>query len=242
MIEIQKYNRIIVANWKLNGSTSFLSEFLRNLELVKKPNNNSLTVICPPFPFINQILKKGFLVGAQDCSMYAQGAYTGETSTKILKDIFCKFCVIGHSERRNLFGDTDEIISQKAIRCLEEKIIPILCIGESLEQKNNKETKKVLINQIARCIPKEASKHNLILAYEPLWAIGTGHTPTQKEISEIHAFIKKEIPQSEDFQLLYGGSVKSNNSKEILCIDGVDGLLVGGASLDVNEFNKILLS
>ena len=240
MLKISKYNRIIVANWKLNGSKSFLDDYLENLRLETNPNFKILFIICPPTPFINQIAIEGFLVGAQDCSIYTEGAYTGETSTKMLKDILCDFCVIGHSERRNLFGETDKIIHLKAIRCLEENIIPILCIGESLKQKKNNETKKVLINQITSNIPKEASKHSMILAYEPIWAIGTGHLPTIKEIDEIHTFIKNEIPQSKDFQLLYGGSVKSSNSNEILSLESVDGVLVGGSSLDIGEFNKIL--
>ena len=240
MKEIQKYNKIIVGNWKLNGSISFIKLYLNNLRYKTNHNNTNLTVICPPYPFINQLLSQKFSVGAQDCSIYKQGSYTGETSAKMLKDAGCEFCLIGHSERRNIFGDTDEIISKKVSRCLEENIIPILCIGENFEQNKRNETKKVLINQINKGVPEGSSKNNLIIAYEPVWAIGTGHTPTLKEIDDIQTFIKNKIPKSKNYQLLYGGSVKSTNYKEILSLNSVDGILVGGSSLSLDEFNKIL--
>ena len=239
MLEIDKYNKIIIANWKLNGTSSFLRSFLNNLKLDKK-HNNTCIIICLPFPLINQIPLDFILSGAQDCSIYIQGPYTGETSTKILKDSGCDFCIIGHSERRNIFNESDEIISEKAIRCIEENIIPILCIGETLEQNKNKETKEVLINQINKCIPKEANKSNMIVAYEPIWAIGTGFIPTLNEICETHTFIKYNIPRSKDFKILYGGSVKSSNSEEIMSLGSVDGGLVGGASINIDEFNKII--
>ena len=119
-----------------------------------------------------------FFKGAQDCSIYSGGAYTGEISSEILKDLDCQFCIVGHSERRNLFNENNETISQKAANCLKEKIVPILCVGETLEQKKNYHTKKVLADQIKKCIPIEANNENIIIAYEPIWAIGTGLTPT----------------------------------------------------------------
>ena len=239
MLEMDKYNKIIIANWKLNGTSSFLRTFLNNLKFEKMHKNTSI-IICLPFPLINQITSDCILIGAQDCSIYIQGPYTGETSAKILKDSGCDFCIIGHSERRNLFNESDEIISEKAIRCIEENIIPILCIGETLEQNKNKETKEVLINQINKCIPKEANKSNMIVAYEPIWAIGTGFIPTLNEICETHTFIKNNISRSKDFKILYGGSVKSSNSEEIMSLGSVDGVLVGGASINIDEFNKII--
>ena len=126
--------------------------------------------------------------------------------------------------------------------CFEEQIVPILCIGESLEQKQNHRTKNTLINQIQNCISEKANKNNTIIAYEPVWAIGTGLTPTVAEINEIHDFIKNNIPQSKDFKILYGGSVKSSNSKEILAQTNVDGVLVGSSSIEIDEFNKIIES
>jgi len=243
MLDIKKYNKIIVANWKLNGSPTFVESYFRKFIFENSQISRNLVIFCPPAPFINQIQQissRRFEIGAQDCSIYEEGAFTGEISSKILKSIYCKFCIIGHSERRDLFNENDEILQLKASRCLEMNITPILCIGESLEQKNSKKTKEVLNNQIIKSLPKQANKNNIIIAYEPIWAIGTGKIPTLEEINNIHSFIKTEIPQCKDFSLLYGGSVKSSNSKEILSLKAVDGLLVGGSSIDIDEFNKII--
>jgi triosephosphate isomerase len=240
MLEIEKYNKIIIANWKLNGSSSFIQSFLKNVKLEDKYKKPNLVIICPPFPYINQITSNKIAIGSQDCSMYVQGSYTGETSAKMLKNIGCGFCIIGHSERRNLFNESNQIIFEKVTRCFEEDIIPVLCIGESLLQKKNKETKEVLINQIDKCIPKKENKKNIIIAYEPVWAIGSGLTPTLQDIDEIHKLIKERIPKTYNYKVLYGGSVKPSNSKEIMALKCVDGVLVGGASIDIDEFNKII--
>ena len=242
MLEIDNFNKIIVANWKLYGSFSFIKSYLKNIKFDSVREQTKCVIICPPFPFINQINSQDLLIGAQNCSIYIEGAYTGEISTKVLKDIGCDFCIIGHSERRSLFAETDEIISKKIINCIQDQIIPILCIGESFEEKQRNRTKEILINQIKKSIPNEANGSNIIIAYEPIWAIGTGFTPTLGEIHEIHSFIKEEILQSKKFKILYGGSVKSSNCKEILAQENVDGILVGNASVNINEFNKIIES
>ena len=242
MLEIENFNKIIVANWKLQGSLSFIKTYIKNIKFDSVEEQTKCVVICPPFPFINQINSKDLLIGSQDCSVYVEGAFTGETSTKMLKDIGCNFCIVGHSERRSLFGESNEMIAIKIVNCLEEQIIPILCIGENLEQKKQNKTKEILINQVQKSIPKQANENNMIIAYEPIWAIGTGFTPTLDEISEIHTFIKSNILQSKEFKILYGGSVKSSNCNEILTQENVDGVLVGSASIDIEEFNKIIES
>ena len=173
-------------------------------------------IICPPFPYIKHLNIDYVFKGAQDCSFYLNGAYTGEISSKILKELDCQFCIVGHSERRNLFNENNEIVSQKAINCFKDKIIPILCVGETFGQKKNHKTKEILIEQVKNSIPKETNNSNLIIAYEPIWAIGTGLTPTLKEIDEIHGFIKNDISGFNNYKVLYGGSVKSSNCKEIL--------------------------
>ena len=241
MLEIDKYKQIFVANWKLNGSLSFIKSYLTNIKLFKKPNSTSCVIICPPLSFVNNIKSEGLLIGAQDCSIYKEGSYTGENSAKMLKDIGCSFCIVGHSERRSLFNENNEIILQKTENCIREDLIPILCIGETLEQKKENLTKDILLNQINQCIPDKTNKNNLIIAYEPIWAIGTGYTPTLEEISNIHNFIKNNLP-TKHYKILYGGSVKSSNSKNILKLNEVDGVLVGGASINLNEFNKIIVS
>ena len=219
MLEIEKFDKIIVANWKLNGLNSFIQAFVDNIDF-KKQRENDCLVICPPFPYINNFKTIKCHLGAQDCSIYTEGAYTGEVSAKILKDIGCDFCIVGHSERRLFYNENNLNISKKVHQCVDEEIIPILCIGETLEQKNKKQTKEILINQISECLPKKIYQ-NIIIAYEPVWAIGTGLTPTLNEIKEIHEFIKKNIKHVNKFRILYGGSVKSSNFREIISINGV---------------------
>ena len=242
MLKISKFNKIIVANWKLNGSFSFINDLIRGIKIGFSTQDKACIIICPPFPYIKELKSDNFFKGAQDCSINSRGAYTGEISSEILKDLNCQFCIVGHSERRKLFNEKNEAISQKASNCLKEKIIPILCVGETLEQKKNHQTKKVLTNQIKKSIPVESNNEKLIIAYEPIWAIGTGLTPSFKEILEIHNFIKKDILGFENYKVIYGGSVNSSNCKEILAIENVDGVLVGGASVDIEEFNRIIAS
>ena len=242
MLKIDNFHKIIIANWKLNGSSIFVEKYLKKIRFECNNDKHKCVIICPPFSLINQIKSNNLLIGAQDCSVYKEGAYTGEISSKILKDAGCQFCIVGHSERRSLFFENNKLISKKMDNCFEEQIVPILCVGESLEQKQNHRTKDTLINQIQNCISDKANKNNTIIAYEPVWAIGTGLTPTVAEINEIHAFIKNNIPQSKDFKILYGGSVKSSNCKEILAQTNVDGVLVGNSSIEIDEFNKIIES
>ena len=143
MLKIGNFNKIIIANWKLNGSLAFVEKFYNKIKLNKEKDPGSCIIICPPYTLINKIRSEYFFTGAQDCSIYSEGPYTGDISAQMLRDLGCKFCIIGHSERRSHFGDTDEIINNKILRCLENDIIPILCIGESLDQKNQNRTKDI---------------------------------------------------------------------------------------------------
>ena len=243
MLEINKFDKIIVANWKLNGSLEFLKTFFDNFD--KKLIDPSVCgIICPPSIYFNKFSSKihPLFLGAQNCSNFENGAYTGEISASMLKDNDCQFCIVGHSERREVFKETNEDIFLKIQNLIKKSINPILCIGENLDQKNNGDTKKVLYEQLSRSLPNESSNNSLIIAYEPIWAIGTGVTPTIEEIYDIHSFIKKDIKKFENYKLLYGGSVKSDNVKEIIELENVDGVLVGGASLNPFEFAKILNS
>ena len=242
MLEIDKLSKIIAANWKMNGSIMFIDNFLNQLDLINNHNKFICTIICPPFIYSQHVSKQlnNFYLGGQDCSLFQEGSYTGDISAPMLKDIGCQFCIVGHSERRTKFSETDDQVAIKASNSLKSNIHPIVCVGENLVQKKNNQTKEVLSKQIRKSIPKNSNKNNTIIAYEPIWAIGTGLTPSIDEIKDIHSFIKNEIRGYENFKILYGGSVKSTNSKEILNIDSVDGVLVGGASLDIKEFNKIL--
>ena len=241
MLEIKEFNKIIVANWKLNGSNDFLEAYFEELDS-KNLSLNVCGVICPPTAYIQNWYSKLHLLylGAQDCSKFKEGAYTGEISASMLKENNCIFCIVGHSERRQVFKENNEDIKIKAAQLLDEKIIPIICIGETLEQKKMHKTHEVLKEQVINSLPSNSSKESVVIAYEPIWAIGTGMTPTLDEINNIHKYLKKDIKEIEGYKLLYGGSVNPKNASDIMNLEYVDGVLVGGASLKADQFSQIL--
>ena len=240
MLEIQKFSKIVVANWKLNGSYAFLRSYFDNIKHNQIDSESNCLIICPPTPYINEINSDNIFRGAQDCSIHIEGAFTGEISARILKDLGCTFCIVGHSERRNLFNEQNDLILKKIYNCINCDIIPILCVGESLIQKKENLTKEILKDQLINSLPKNINLKNIIIAYEPIWSIGTGVVPTVDEINEIHNYIKGSILGDKNTKVLYGGSVKANNYKELINLTAVDGLLVGGASINLDEFNKII--
>ena len=244
MLEINNFSKIVVANWKLNGSKEFVHDFFKVFDSDNFLDPLVCGVICPPTIYLQECssINTYLFTGAQDCSNYNNGAFTGENSAKMIKDIKCDFCIIGHSERRQIFNEKNEIIRVKAQNLIENDIVPIVCVGETLDEKNKGKTKEVLYDQISNSIPSNLSNNTVILAYEPIWAIGTGLTATLQEIQTIHKFIKNEIKNFENFKVLYGGSVKSENSKDIMNLESVDWVLVGGASLKPDDFIKILKS
>ena len=238
MVNLDKYSTIFIANWKLNGNSLFLNEYYENL----KVNSNNCTIICSPSIYLNSLKrnKENLFSGAQDVSYYKEGAYTGELSASMLKDNNIDFCLVGHSERRQYFAETNKNVNIKSSNLIEQNIIPVICIGETLEQKEKKLTTEILSTQIKDSVPSLATHHNALIAYEPVWAIGTGLTPTLDEINQVHELIKNFDQKFINFKVLYGGSVKPSNAKEIIELSHVDGCLIGGASLKVNEFNKII--
>ena len=189
--------------------------------------------------FNSRIIK----LGAQDCGIEHSGAFTGDISAKMLKDVGCEYVIIGHSERRKYHHENDEIIAKKFKNAIDYKLQPVLCVGENIDIRTKNEQQDFVAKQITAVIAKIAEIKKLIIAYEPIWAIGTGQNASSLEIAQMANFIKnfigKNFPNIEEFFLLYGGSVNSKNSQEILQIDNVDGLLVGGASLDAQEFASI---
>ncbi len=245
MLKISIFNKIIVANWKVNGEKSFLRPYFEKLVSLSY-DSKTCGIVCPPSIYINECSKEietlPLFLGAQNCSKFDNGAYTGEISTSMLKNNNCSFCIIGHSERRAFFSETNNDVNIKAEKLINHNINPIICIGETIEQKKQGITREILRDQIHESMPKNANIHNVILAYEPIWAIGSGMTPTLEEIDSIHYFIKNKIVDYEGYKVIYGGSVKSKNSNEIMELDNVDGVLVGGASLDPIEYSKILIS
>ncbi len=241
MLEIREFNKIIVANWKLNGSNDFLEAYFEELDS-KNLRLNVCGVICPPTAYIQNCYSKlhSLYLGAQDCSKFKEGAYTGEISASMLKENNCNFCIVGHSERRQVFKENNEDIKIKATQLLDEQIIPIICIGETLEQKKMHKTHEVLKEQVINSLPPNSSKESIVIAYEPIWAIGTGMTPTLDEINNIHKYLKKDIKEIAGYKLLYGGSVNPKNASDIMNLEYVDGVLVGGASLKADQFSQIL--
>ena len=240
MIKLSDFSSFFVANWKLNGNFQFIDEFINNLSLPK--DNSKCVVICPTAIHLDYISKNknGFYVGAQNVSEHEEGAYTGEISVHSLSDLNVNFCIIGHSERRQIFQEKNEEINRKSERLIGNDVIPIICIGETLEQKKKGITKKVLEEQLMNSVPSSSNFENTIIAYEPVWAIGTGLTPTIEEIDDTHRYIREHNDKLNKYKILYGGSVKASNAKEITGLPNVDGALIGGASLKPQEFSVIL--
>jgi len=238
MVNLDKYSSIFIANWKLNGNSSFLKDYYEKL----KVNSNNCTIICSPSIYLKSLKgnNENLFCGAQDVSFYKEGAYTGELSASMLKDNNIHFCLVGHSERRQYFNEKNETVNLKSNNLIENNIIPVICIGETLEEKEKNLTKDVLQKQVIDCVPDKSYFDNTLIAYEPIWAIGSGLTPTLEEIDEVHEFIKNINNKFNQFKILYGGSVKASNSEEINGLRNVDGCLIGGASLKVDEFNSII--
>ncbi len=182
-------------------------------------------------------------LGAQDCSQHNKGAFTGEVSAQMLKDCGAWYVILGHSERRQHHNENDQIVAAKITTAIKHELVPVLCVGESKEQREKGDYAQFILNQIEHSLPKDLKIKRLIVAYEPIWSIGSGVVPTVAEIEEIADLIKKELQQKQnisEFQIVYGGSVNSENSGEILNAQNINGLLVGGASLDDKEFFRII--
>lgn len=227
---------LIVANWKMNPVTIKEAEELFNsVKRGVKDIRNAETVICPPFIYLP--LLKGLTLGAQDCYWEEKGAYTGEVSVAMLKEMGCKYVIIGHSEKRKYFNETDEIVNRKVKTTLETGLIPIVCIGETEGEREMDKTEAVLEKEIKQGLDGvDVSK--IVIAYEPIWAVGTGNPCDVEEAQRMKEIIQKMV--SKDSKILYGGSTKANNTEGYLKQAGFNGLLVGGASLDPKEFIKIV--
>jgi triosephosphate isomerase len=236
--------KLIVANWKMNFLYKNAFNFCKKILLKKKLIKNKF-VICPPTTLILQLSSKfkGITFGAQDCHYEKLGAYTGDISALMLKDINCKHVIIGHSERRKYYFEDHIILKRKIESVINAGLIPIYCIGEDINIKRKDKTKNHLLRQLLNTLPKK-NKNKIIIAYEPIWSIGTGNTPTVNEIEDVNLYIKKIITKInlsyEKTSILYGGSVNKHNSLVFLDNKNIDGLLIGGASLNLNTFSSIL--
>jgi triosephosphate isomerase len=237
---------LVAGNWKMNGTAASLGElraighgFMAGLDAETE------ALICPPATLITRavdVLKTTPVkVGGQDCHPKESGAHTGDISAEMLKDAGASHVIVGHSERRTDHGETDAVVRAKAEAAWRAGIVAIICIGETKAERELGATLDILSRQIAGSVPSTATSHNTVIAYEPVWAIGTGLTPTVGDVAEAHAHIRAELKQllsaeSARTRILYGGSVKPGNAVELLTVDNVDGALVGGASLKAADF------
>jgi len=239
--------KLAAGNWKMNGTTAALDE-MRAL-LAAHPAPACEMLLCPPATLIAQAAYhtkgKALHIGGQDCHAKASGAHTGDISAAMLKDAGASHVVLGHSERRADHAETNAQVKAKAEAALAAQLIAIVCLGETEAQRDAGETLALCGNQLHGSIPAGATAANMVIAYEPVWAIGTGRTPTLDQIAEVHAFLRAELVKAlgEDGQgvrILYGGSVKPSNAAEIFAVKDVDGALVGGASLKAVDFGAIV--
>ena len=243
--------KIIAGNWKMNYTTLEAENFIN--EIKYRINTTEVDVVlCPNFVSLetvsNLIENTNIKLGAQNVHVEDKGAYTGETSADMLLSVNVEYCIVGHSERRSLFNETNEVINKKAIKLLEKDITPIICVGETLEEREAGKEFEVVETQVIEClkdIPEDKVKRNIVIAYEPIWAIGTGKTATSEQAEQMCKFIRNVIAKmykenvALNVRIQYGGSVKPSNASEILNMENIDGALVGGASL-TNDFVSIV--
>ena len=243
--------RLLVAgNWKMNGTASHTWHLVNEITDAASSLKALDIVICPPFILIPQVVKQiegtELAVGGQNLETHAEGAYTGEISGSMLVDHGCRFVIVGHSERRSLYGESDALVAEKTVTAHACGLRPIVCVGETLEDRENGRTASVIERQVSAVIER-ASMGVFpagIVAYEPVWAIGTGQTATPQQAQEVHAFIRGLLRQEDSdvasqTRILYGGSVKPDNAHELFAEEDIDGGLIGGASLEAADFLAI---
>jgi triosephosphate isomerase len=250
-----KRRKLVAANWKMNKDIDETTMFIKELKarlLRVKPGAEVL--VCPPFTSLataSRLLEGTFIcTGAQDVYWEENGAYTGEISARMLDSAGCKYVIIGHSERRHIFGETDEMVRKKLDRVLKQGLRPILCVGETKEEREKGMTEKVVRRQLETGLDgqKVGTLSGLVIAYEPVWAIGTGLTATPEQAMDVHVFVRSFLAKrfgadlANETRIQYGGSVKPENASSLLTREDIDGALVGGASLNADSFSEIVLA
>ena len=240
--------KLAAGNWKMNGAQGSLPEITALAENFPDPSVDIL--ICPPATLLHRASQaaggSGVAIGGQDCHAAASGAHTGDLSAEMLRDAGATAVILGHSERREDHDETDEDVRTKARAAMDAGLTVILCVGESLHQREAANTLDIIGGQMSGSIPDQSTGENLVVAYEPIWAIGTGKVPTLEQIGEVHDFIRARLERrfgagvGRSVRLLYGGSVKPSNAAEIFGVSNVDGALVGGASLKAQDFAGII--
>lgn len=244
----------VAGNWKMNTDSHVGVELAENIAAGSaQVAGQSVTVaVFPPFVYLQAVAKalsaSSIAVGAQDIYFESEGAFTGEISASMLKDVGCLYCLCGHSERRHVIGESDELINKKVAAAIAGGLLPILCVGELLEEREASQTNEVVTRQVKEGLAGLSAEklQAVTVAYEPVWAIGTGLTATPEQAQEVHEFIRKLLGQLYDekiageIRILYGGSVKPNNAAELMSQKNIDGSLVGGASLKADDFLAII--
>lgn len=236
---------MIVGNWKLNKTPTAGSSFVEKTTNLLLEMKNVSVIFAPPFTGLFDLnVEPPFYSAAQNCHWEENGAFTGEISVSMIQDCGTSFVILGHSERRHIFGETNEWINRKVKAVLAGNLKPILCVGESLEQRDAGQTELVLKSQLEEGLNGVNSLQNVVIAYEPVWAIGTGVTASLEQVESAHLSVRKILddlyPNSDDIHVLYGGSVNSGNAESLIQVSGVNGFLIGGASLDVTTFTSII--
>lgn len=242
--------KLVAGNWKMNGSIAANAHLLTELQ-AEFDNAACDVAVCVPAPYFAQcqslLADSAIVLGAQDVSIHESGAYTGEVSADMLLEFACRYVIVGHSERRAYFGETDELVAQKAARALSAGLVPIVCVGETLAQRDAGQTDAIVGQQLDVVLSLIAADDvaKIVVAYEPVWAIGTGKTATPEMAQEVHAMLRKRLHAKNanaamEVKILYGGSMKPENAKELLAMPDIDGGLIGGAALKAADFLSII--
>lgn len=241
---------LVVGNWKMHGSQESVDALLTGLKEAALEGGFADTVVCPPYIYLMQaqatLAASNLQIGSQNVSEHGQGAYTGEISAPMLADLACRYVIVGHSERRGLYAEDNSLVAKKFIAAQQAGLTPILCLGESLEQRKAEQTLDFVAEQLLAVVNEAgiAAFENAVVAYEPIWAIGTGLTATPEQAQAVHKHLRVVLAQQSEqiagtLQLLYGGSVNAANATELFAKQDIDGALVGGASLKVDDFAVI---
>lgn len=244
---------LIAGNWKMNKTATEAVELAKPIIEAIGNQNNIDVLMCPTFtsiPAVSALIGNSTVkLGAQNVSDKASGAYTGEISAAMLRDLHVSHVILGHSERRSYYGETDAFINKKVLTCLESNLVPVLCVGETLEEREAGKVEEVIKTQLVgglADVPVDKAE-NIVIAYEPVWAIGTGKTATPEQAQEVHAFVRKMLaeilgPVADKIRILYGGSMKPSNADELLAKPDIDGGLIGGAALVASDFLALVES
>ena len=243
---------LVAGNWKMNGTRSSATDLVGAVKQGLTALGDVQVAVCPPFVYLAEVAKllqgTQIALGGQDvCPETGEGAYTGEVSGAMLRDVGCSHVIVGHSERRAMYGDSDEVVARKFFAAQATGLTPIVCVGELLKERENGTTESVVARQLDAVLAQEggaAALGRAVIAYEPVWAIGTGRTATPQQAQDVHAFIRERIAGHDAavaaaVQILYGGSVKAGNAAELFAMPDIDGGLIGGASLDAEQFLAI---